>query len=187
MAVDPIPRKLTYEDYLLFPEEDGLRHELIDGEHFVSPAPSRKHQKASWNLAVFIGSYLRENPLGEAYTAPFDVVLSRHDVVQPDLIFVSDERLAILGDKNAQGSPDLVIEILSTGTRKVDETLKLRLYERSGAREYWMLDPEGETARVYRREGDGFSLARDASASSGDELETPLLPGLRIPLADLFR
>jgi Uma2 family endonuclease len=186
MAVDPIPRKLTYEDYLQF-QEDGLRHELIDGEHFVAPAPNRKHQKASWNLAFFIGSYLRENRSGEAYTAPFDVVLSRHDVVQPDLIYVSNERLSILEDRNAQGSPDLVIEILSEGTRKKDETLKLQLYERASAREYWMLDPDRRTARVYRREGDRLVLAQDLAASAGDVLETPLLPGLRIPLAEVFQ
>ena len=187
MAVDPIPRKLTYEDYLQFPEDDGLRHELIDGEHFVSPAPSRKHQKASWRLAFFIAAHLDRNPSGEAYTAPFDVVLSRHDVVQPDLIFVSNERLSILGDKNAQGSPDLVIEILSERTRKVDETRKLRLYERSGAREYWMLDPDRRTARVYRQEGDHLVLVQDLSASAGGVLETPLLPGLRAPLDEVFQ
>lgn len=183
MAVDPILRKLTYEDYLQFPE-DGLRHELIGGEHFVSPAPNRKHQRSSWNLASFIAPYLRENPLGEAYTAPFDVVLTPHDVVQPDLILVSNERLSILGDKNVQGSPDLVVEILSERTRKKDESLKLRLYERAGAQEYWMLDPDRRTARVYRLAGGHFVLALDLAA--GDVLETPLLPGLRIPLAEVL-
>lgn len=184
MAIDPILRKLTYEDYLLFPE-DGLCHELIDGEHLVSPAPNRKHQRSSWNLVSFLAPYLRENPLGEAYTAPFDVVLSPYDVVQPDLIFVSRERLSILGDKNARGAPDLVVEILSERTRQKDETSKLRLYERSGAQECWLLDPDRRTARVHRLAGGRFVLALDLGV--GDVLETPLLPGLRIPLAEVFR
>src|SRR5262245_16594095 len=175
MAIDPILRKLTYEDYLLLPE-DGLCHELIGGEHLVSPAPNRKHQRSSWNLVSFLAPYVQENPLGEAYTAPFDVVLSPYDVVQPDLIFVSHERLSILGDKNARGAPDLIVEILSERTRQKDEASKLRLYERSGVQECWLLDPDRRTARLYRLAGDRFVLAQDLGV--GDVLETPLLPGL---------
>lgn len=187
MAVDPIPRKLTYEDYLLFPE-DGLRHELIDGEHFVSSAPSQKHQIGVANLTYFFVDFLRRHRLGRVFPAPFEVVLSKFDVVQPDLVFVSNERLEILSNpKNAWGSPDLVIEVLSQSTRKRDETLKLRLYERSGVREYWMFDPDHETVRAYRRDGDQFALAQDLAASAGEVLETPLLPGLRIPVAEVFQ
>ncbi|HSK76992.1 MAG TPA: Uma2 family endonuclease, partial [Thermoanaerobaculia bacterium] len=100
---DPIPRKLTYEDFLLFPEDDGLRHELIDGEHFVTPAPSQKHQIASANLTYFFVGFLRRNRLGRVFAAPFDVVLSNVDVVEPDLVFFSKERIGVLNSKNAQG------------------------------------------------------------------------------------
>ncbi len=187
MAIrDSIPHKLTYEDYLLFPE-DGLRHELIDGEHFVSPAPSRKHQRAVLNLSIDVGGFLRDHPVGELLPAPFDVVLSIHDVVQPDLLFTSNARAEILTGKDAKGAPDLVIEILSESTRKVDETRKLRLYERAGVLEHWMFDPDRETARIYRRDGDRFVLIRELSAAAGDVLETPLIPGLVIPLVKVFR
>lgn len=187
MAVrDSIPRKLTYEDYLLFPE-DGLRHELIDGEHFVSPAPSRKHQRAVFRLGRLLGNFLEVHPLGEVLPAPFDVVLSIHDIVQPDLLFTSNARAEILTDKDAQGAPDLVIEVLSESTRKVDETRKLRLYERAGVREHWMLDPDRETAHIYRREGDRLVFVRELSAAVGDVLETPLLPGLVLPLSKVFQ
>src|SRR5690349_2361162 len=109
---DPRPRKLTYEDFLLFPE-DGRLHELIDGEHFVTPAPSSKHQTASINLSYFFVDFLRRNRLGRVFPAPFDVVLSNVDVVEPDLVFFSKERVAgVLTPKNAQGAPDLAIEIL---------------------------------------------------------------------------
>jgi Uma2 family endonuclease len=183
---DPIPRKLTYEDYLLFPE-DGRRHELIDGEHFVTPAPSQKHQTASINLGYFFVDFLRRNRLGRIFAAPFDVVLTNQDVVQPDLVFFSKERAEVLKNlKNAQGAPDLAIEILSRGTRERDETRKLRLYERFGVREYWLVDPGPETVRLYRREGGHLVLAQELAAARGDFLETPLLPGLRIPLAEVF-
>lgn len=183
---DPIPRKLTYEDFLLFPEDDGLRHELIDGEHFVTPAPSSKHQTASANLSYFFVDFLRRNRLGRVFAAPFDVVLSNVDVVEPDLVFFSRERIGVLNAKNAQGAPDLAIEILSESTRERDETRKLGLYERFGVREYWLIDPVPETARIYRREGGHLLLAQEVSAAQGDFLETPLLPGLRIPFAEVF-
>jgi Uma2 family endonuclease len=183
---DSIPRRLTYEDLLQFPE-DGLRRELIGGDVFVSPAPSRKHQAVSFNLSYFFGDFLRRVPLGQALAAPFDVLLSDEDVVEPDLLFISKERAAILNEQNARGAPDLVVEILSERTRKVDETLKLQLYDRAGVREYWLLDPILETARFYRRAGDRLVVAGTFSAAAGDCLESPLLPGLAIPLAEVFR
>lgn len=186
MAIhESISHRLTYQDYLLFPE-DGNRHELIDGEHFVAPAPSWKHQKASFKLSWLFGEFLDRNPLGHVVYAPFEVVLSKEDVVQPDLLFISNERFGIVTGKNVKGAPDLVIEILSEGTRKIDETRKLRLYERAGVPEYWMFDTARETARVYRQEGDRLVLVQDLSAAAGDVLETLLLPGLRIPLVKVF-
>lgn len=184
---DPLPHKLTYEDFLQFPENDGLRHELIGGEHFMAPSPSRKHQFASMSLGSALFTFLRKNPLGHVYHAPFDVVLSNVDVVEPDLVYISNQRAGILNEKNVRGTPDLVIEILSAGTRKIDETLKLDLYERVGVDEYWILDPGPETARLYRREGDRLVLVQSLSASAGDFLETPLLPGFSIPLAEVFQ
>ena len=119
--------KLTYDDFLLFPD-DGMRHELIDGEHYVTPSPNTKHQRVSGNLYWLIRQYLEAHPIGEMFFAPFDVVLSRFDVVEPDLLYISRERAAqVLTSKNTQGAPDLVIEIASPGTRKRDETVKRRL------------------------------------------------------------
>ncbi|HWM91590.1 MAG TPA: Uma2 family endonuclease [Thermoanaerobaculia bacterium] len=187
MAIrDTVRRKLTYEDYVLFPE-DGQRHEIIDGEHYVSPAPIPKHQKASMRLSIRVGGFVEIHELGEVYAAPIDVLLSRHDVLQPDLLFISNERAAILKDKNIQGAPDLVIEILSESTRKLDEDLKLGRYELLGVREYWIVDPREEQAYVYRVQGEGFRMVAELSAEAGDVLTTPLLPGLEIPLRELFQ
>lgn len=186
MAIrDTIRRKLTYEDYLLFPE-DGLRHEILDGEHFVTSAPSLWHQTASANLTYFFVGFLRRNLLGRFFAAPCEVVLSEHDIVQPDLLFISKERLGILTEKNVQGAPDLVIEILSDNTSRRDKTLKRGIYERSGVLEYWIVDPQRQTVRIYRRSGEGFGATLDLSTAAGDTLMTPLLPGLEIPVGEIF-
>lgn len=179
------PKKLTYRDYLLFPD-DGRRHELIDGEHFVTPSRFLVHQVVVTNLCYFFGNYLDYNLLGQALIGPFEVVLSDVDVVQPDFLFVSNERENIWTENNAQGAPDLMIEVLSDDTRETDEVHKLRLYERADVREYWIFDPDSETARVYRRDGDRLIPGKELSVTQGDTLESSILPGLRIPLVELF-
>jgi Uma2 family endonuclease len=177
--------KLTYEDLVLFPD-DGKRHELIDGEHFVSAAPNLRHQAVSRNLFLALAGFVRERKLGELFYAPVDIVFSRHDVVEPDLLFVSAARKAILPAANVQGSPDLLVEILSPSNRRYDEILKRDLYERTEVDEYWLVDPESETVKVYRREAERFGRPVLLSLREGDALATPLLPGLELPLATVF-
>jgi len=179
--------KLTYDDFVLFPD-DGKRHELIDGEHYVTPSPNRKHQKISGNLFLLIGAWLEQHPIGQIYFAPFDVIFSMFDVVEPDLLYMSNERAArVLTDANVKGAPELVVEIGSEGTRGRDETIKRRLYERAGVSEYWVVDPEIDVVRVYRRGTDGFKRPIELTAEDNDVLTTQLLPGLPLPLARVFR
>jgi Uma2 family endonuclease len=179
--------KLTYDDFVLFPD-DGMRHELIDGEHYVTPSPNRKHQKVSGNLHLLIGNWLEDHPIGQLFYAPFDVVFSKFDVVEPDMLYMSNERASqVLTQANVQGAPEIVIEIGSPGTRKRDETIKRHLYERAGVSEYWVVDPELDVVRVYRRGAEGFERPLELTAESGDVLITPLLPGLPLPLARIFR
>lgn len=179
--------KLTYDDFVLFPD-DGKRHELIDGEHCVTPSPSIRHQKISGNLYWLIRSYLEEHPIGQVFYAPLDVVFSDIDVVEPDLLYLSNERASqVLTPLHAKGVPELVIEIASKGSRKRDETIKRRLYERAGVSEYWVVDPEIDAVRVYRREGDRFARPMELSREAGDILATPLLEGLDLTLAQAFR
>jgi Uma2 family endonuclease len=186
MAVrDTARRKLTYEDYVLFPE-DGQRHEILDGEHYVTPSPTWDHQGAVGNLYLKLTPFVRERQLGKVGFAPFDVLLSEHDVVQPDLFFISTERQSILTEANAQGAPDLVIEVLSGSTQRRDGTLKRDRYEGFGVREYWMVDPVRRTVRIYRRKATGFGDPALLSAAAGDVLTTPLLAGLEIRVSEIF-
>lgn len=137
-------------------------------------------------LSIRLGSFVETNRLGELLAAPFDVLLSRHDILQPDLLYVSNERAATLTPKNIQGAPDLVIEILSPSTRRLDQRLKLERYEMLGVREYWIIDPAGRV-EVFQIDGEAFRRTAELSSEAEDVLTTPLLPGLEIPLADLFR
>ncbi len=181
--------KLTYRDLLALPD-DLLRHELIDGEHIVSPAPNLGHQRALCNLYFHLRTYLERHRLGEAILAPFDVVFSMHDVVEPDLLYVANwRRQSHLNERRLAGPPDLAVEVLSPSTRTLDETRKLRLYERFAVSEYWLIDPKNETVRIYRLVDGDLALV-DTLGRNGtrrlQSLSTPLFPKLSIPLAVLF-
>ena len=178
--------KLTYDDYLLFPE-DGQRHELIDGEHYVTPTPLLPHQRIVGNVYYAIRDYLETHPIGNVFVAPLDVILSKFDVVEPDLLYVSNERGKEIFGQWIHGAPDLAAEIASPSTRKRDETTKRRLYERWNVVEYWTIDPELEIVRLYRRGESVFERPVELSLEAGDVLTTTLLPGMELPLAKIFK
>ena len=179
--------KLTYDDFVLFPD-DGKRHELIDGEHYVTPSPNTRHQQISGNLYLLVRAWLEEHSVGQVFYAPYDVVFTQFDIVEPDLVYLSNERAAqVITAQHARGVPELVIEIGSPSTRKRDETIKRRLYERAGVSEYWVVDPEIDVIRVYRRGDAGFGRPAELSRDAGDVLTTSLLPGLELPLVRIFR
>ncbi|HLA77499.1 MAG TPA: Uma2 family endonuclease [Vicinamibacteria bacterium] len=177
--------KFTYSDLLALPE-DGRRHEIIEGEHLVSPSPKTDHQRVSMRLSVAIAAHVRAHRLGEVFAAPLDVVLAEDVVVEPDLLFVSTDRSARATERNIQGAPDLVVEILSEWNRRIDEITKRDLYARHGVLEYWIVDPELETVKVYRASEQRFQRVAELAKENGDSLTTPLLPGLNLPLGEIF-
>ena len=127
--------KPTYDDYLRFPD-DGQRHEIIEGEHYVSPSPVVRPQRILLKLSHLMQSHLDEHGVGEILFAPVAVLLSEFNIFEPDLLYLSNQRRKLLTLKNLQGSPDLVVEILSPSTRSRDERLKRDVYRRTGVREY---------------------------------------------------
>ena len=147
--------QLTYEDYLLFPD-DGKRHEVIDGDHYVTPAPRTKHQRISANLTVALGSFVKRRGMGLVLAAPSDVILSDENVVQPDLLFVSTARTGIVTEDNIRGAPDLVVEIIAETTRKKDEVTKRKLYERFGVQEYWVGGPGTGNRKGFQANATGI-------------------------------
>ena len=185
----PVPDvRLTYDDFLLFPD-DGKRHELIDGVHYVTPSPRLRHQVLVKRLLVAIDVYLAAHPqVGYVFVAPLDVVMSVHDIVVPDLIFIAGDQTGILTEANIQGAPALVVEVLSKRTRKRDVQIKRRLFEQMGVREYWLVDPELDTVQVLRLSPDGRLVrVEELTAEDGGTLTTPLLPGCGIDVRVLFR
>ena len=186
MKPGPARVRLTYDDFLLFPD-DRKRHELIDGEHYVTPAPNARHQLILGNLYFLIRAWLEDHPVGQAFLSPLDVVFTSFDVVEPDLLFISRGRLAeIVGIKHVAGAPDIVVEIGSPSTRKRDETIKRRLYERSGVAEYWIVDPDLEVVRVYRNREGQFEPPVELRLDAGDVLTSLHLDGLTMPLARIL-
>ena len=181
-----MPALLTYDDYCLIPN-DGKRYEVIHGELFMSPSPVFRHQRISMSLTILLGNYVEEIGIGLLLVAPMDVLLSEHNVVQPDLLFISNNRKSIITEKNIQGAPDLLIEILSEGNRRHDEVVKRKLYESYGVQEYWVIDPVLETVKVYRLEEARFTRAVEWTSEAGDEISSPLLPGFVCQLADVFK
>ncbi len=173
---------LTYADYLK--TSDDERYELLNGELILSPSPKEIHQYISGILHLMIGTFVRGRSLGKVYCAPFDVVLSDTDVVQPDILFVSHERSRILTRENVRGAPDLVVEILSSATAERDRTIKLDLYAQHGVKEYWMVDPEARTITVLLRGEGGFGVA--GIYGEGQILRSPTLAGFGVALEEIF-
>ena len=182
-------RGWTYSDLVALPD-DHLRHELIDGEHFASPSPATTHQEVSVNLLRALLRHLDEPGAGNLLHAPFDLKLSPSTVLVPDLVYFTAARFArVVNDKHATAAPDLVVEILSPGTRRRDLGRKRAVYDREGAREYWIVDPDARSITVLRRPRSdaGLTDVTVRALANDDTLESPLFPGLKIRLRDVFR
>lgn len=175
--------KKTYPDYLKLPEEK--RYELIDGELLMVPAPLTVHQRVSLRLAEKLSEYVRKNNLGEIFYAPVDVVLSQHDVVQPDLLFIAEDRKQIITETNVQGAPDIVIEIISPASVDRDRFVKKALYLKHKTREYWLVDPDQGCIEVLSFENEEYRLL--GIFADGDILNSPIFLSLDLDVRSIFK
>lgn len=182
-AVQPGRKTYTVDDYLAVPDEYP-RYELLEGEMIEMVSPNSRHQRVLGRLAKLLGNYCTAHHLGEVFIAPLDVILSRTVVVQPDLFFIAQSRLAELVGERITGAPDLLVEILSPSTSTRDLNQKRKLYARAGVTEYWIVDPEDNTIEIQRLQGTVLSTL--ALYSAGETLASPLLAGLSIALEGVF-
>jgi Uma2 family endonuclease len=178
----PAALKFTYEDYALLPED--RRYEVIDGEVFVTPAPSLFHQAVSERLEHALREFLGRTGFGVMLHAPCDVILSPHDVVQPDILVVTTGRRSILSDRFVAGAPDLVVEVLSPSTETRDRVAKAKRHATFGVREMWLVDPAAKTIEVLVNTEEGFR--REAICSEPDTVRSVVLSGLEFAVAPVF-
>ena len=172
----------TYDDFTALPE--GTLAQLIDGDIIVSPVPNVKHQLVIGRLSRLLANFVDDRNLGVVFGSPLDVRLAEQRVFQPDIVFVAHERLAILGEQEVEGAPDLVVEVLSPSTGTYDLTKKRSAYEEAGVREYWIVDPDGESVEVLvLEEGTYQSSAR---VQDGGPVASRLLTGFEVDAAALF-
>jgi len=171
----------TIKEYRELPE--GSPYQLIEGELVMTPAPTPRHQVVSGNLFERMRKSSRGT--GVVLYAPVDVYLDLENACQPDLVFISKECGQIIKQDGIHGSPDLVVEILSPSTAYYDLRKKFRVYERSGVREYWIVDPDMLSIEVYRNEKGHF--VQVAKAEGEGEVESAVLQGLKVAAADIFQ
>ncbi|MCP9462936.1 MAG: Uma2 family endonuclease [Nitrospira sp.] len=182
--MNPTTTKLTYHDYLLLPD-DGKRYEIIDGDLFMTPAPVTRHQTIAMRLSHLLMTYLESHPVGIVLAAPCDVVLSEVDVVQPDLLLIRHDSAARITEKNIQGPPDIIIEILSPGTATRDRDLKRKRYEHFGVQEYWLVDPDQNTLEILALKNGQYVEACRAARPA--QCASALLPGLVLDLGWILK
>ena len=175
-------RKLTYADYAK--TSDDERYELLDGELVFMPSPNEIHQRLLFRLAMAISMWVEELQLGRVYIAPFDVVLADSVVVQPDIMFISNERVGVITAANVQGAPDLAVEVVSPSDPNRDRVRKRRIYERHGVGEYWLVDPYARNITVLLLGDYGYET--DGIYRVGDTLISSTLPGFALDVSDLF-
>jgi Uma2 family endonuclease len=178
----PAGLRFTYEDYVLLPED--RRYEVIDGELFMTPAPTPNHQLILMRLARVLEDYARVQGEGTVLIAPCDVVLSQTDVLQPDVFFVSAERVEIIGEKYIGAAPDLVVEVLSPSTESRDRIAKAKRYAKFGVREMWLVDSKAKTIEVLVNSPEGF--VRHGLCGSGQFVRSVILPALEFPVDPIF-
>ena len=178
-----VATRYDYGDYVRLPD-DGTRYEVLNGTLARCPSPNFFHQRASARLFNALYSFVEAHGLGIVLSAPFDVIFGRHDILVPDLVFVSEGRMDILERRGATAAPDLVVEILSPSTRTRDLTAKRDLYERYRVPAYWIVDPEDATVTVYRLvEG---RYAEPETLGEGDTVTPGLLPGFEVTVERVF-
>ena len=183
MATATTTPLLTYDDLDFIPKErEGDRHELFDGVLVVTPSPIPAHQIVSDNVVHEFNAVVRPNRLGRVLAAPIDVKFTPTLVAVPDVVFVSRERLGIVGPKAIEDAPDLIVEILSPATKRRDLRTKRALYERFGVREYWLLDPKARSATVLVLRGDRY----EPLPIEEGRISSTVIPGLDVEADALF-
>lgn len=172
----------TYEDYRKLPE--GAPYQLIGGMLIITPSPSTYHQIISMKLGFLLVSFVQEKNLGLTLFAPIDVYLNETNTYQPDILFIAKDRQAIIEPDKINGAPDLVIEILSPSTAYYDLRKKFKVYEKSGVKEYWIIDPEEQSVEVFTLQEGKFMIGQKAEKQG--HIQSAIVEGFNVPIETIF-
>ncbi len=182
----PAQGQWTYEDYLRLPD-DGKRYEIIDGVLYMANAPDFDHQFTVTKLDRFLGRYVEEQNLGIVLVAPFEIHLPGiARPVQPDVFFIAADRQPRSGAKFFEGAPDLIIEVVSPGSVRLDRTIKFNAYERAGVCEYWLADPRTRFIEVHLLSAETSEYVMLGQFGPGEQVTSTVLPNLALPVEELF-
>ncbi len=180
-VMEPQTKRWTYEEY--YQLEDDQRYEIIDGNLLMAPAPDTWHQDWLGELYALLRAYIKSKKLGRLFLAPTDVVLDQHNTVQPDLVFVSKAKAAIIHRRAVFGTPDLLVEFISPSGMRRDRYVKKELYARFGVPEYWIGDAANQTLEVFTLKQGAYELC--CCAEEKGKITSLVLPGLEFDLAEL--
>ena len=175
-------RKLDYDDYVSAPD-DGQRREIIRGELYVTPAPGTLHQRVLVRLWQQLAGFYHERGRGEVFVAPVDLILTPHDILQPDLVVVAST--SDITARGIEGAPLLIVEILSSSSRKKDRGVKLERYAQLRVQHYWIVDPEARRIECLHNTGETFEPL--VEARHNEVLRHEEWGGLEIRLEPLWR
>jgi Uma2 family endonuclease len=175
--------RFNYRDYRQLP--DDQRYEIIDGELYMVKSNGSLHQVVLRNLESMVWPFVRDNQLGQVLFGPLDVILSEEDIVQPDLIFVSRERQEIISEHGCEGAPDLVVEVTSLATSKLDRQQKRELYAKYGVQEYWLVDPVARSIDQMELQGEKLSL-KGSYFRKDERVTSQIIPELSLPVRQMF-
>ena len=180
------PPPPPWADYLRLPE-DGQRYEIIEGNLYVSPAPAFDHQIALARLFAAMHAFLEEHRLGIALPAPFDILLPGvASPIQPDLAVFFEGNAPRAGDKRFEGIPDLLVEVISPGSSRLDQFVKFAAYEKAGVPEYWMVNPKTRSVAVHHLDRERREYVEVGQWSSGEAARSTVLDGFKVEISALF-
>jgi Uma2 family endonuclease len=176
----------TYEDYARLPN-DGWKYEVIEGVLYMTPSPNTKHQRVIVRILLKMGAYVAQNGLGEVFASPLDVILPNNlgTPVQPDIFFIRKERLGMVKDRQIEGAPDLVVEVLSPSNWVDDRRVKFAAYAQSSIAEYWIVDPTQDTVEVFVLSAtESYDLLDRFEV--GDVVHSQMVAGFSLPVDEIF-
>ncbi len=177
------PKLLTFDDYARLTPPDSGNYELHNGKIIHMPSPLFPHQKLSQRLMRLLGNFIHDNQLGELLSAPMDVIFNKNDTMQPDILFVSNERLGII-DRQVKGAPDFIVEILSDGNKPQEMSYKKYVFETHGVREYWLVNLKKQTITQYENIEDEFIIRNKINVDGS--LSSVVIEGFTLKASDIF-